>query len=159
MSKCLPGPLLWKQTTLPCSLPRERCYLAIDPPTDTGLRPLPVPPQPFTEPLFSVLLLLPRLFGLENSWKYRSQTTLPLIQSMHLSPEQTHLVYVISSPLSCGHNPASFPMLWAICIPNQSTEPRTLKRYEHFCQVTPVLTKRRVTDKSRSYSASITTLS
>ena len=111
MSKCLPGPLLWKQTTLPCSLPRERCYLAIDPPTDTGLRPLPVPPQPFTEPLFSVLLLLPRLFGLENSWKYRSQTTLPLIQSMHLGPEQTHLVYVISSPLSCGHNPASFPML------------------------------------------------
>ena len=102
-------------------------------------RPLPVPPQPFAEPLFSVLLLLPRLFGLENSWKYSSKTTLPLIQSMHLSPALTHLVYVISSPLSCGRNPVSLPVLvWAIRIPNLSTEPRTLKRHEHFCQVTPV---------------------
>ena len=30
-------------------------------------------------------------------------------------------------------------VLWAIRIPNLSTEPRTLKCHEHFCQVTPVL--------------------
>ena len=68
-------------------------------------------------------VLLPRLFGLENSWKYSSQTTLPLIQSMHLSPALTHLVYVISSPLSCGRNPVSFPVLcgqsaYQTCQPN-----------------------------------------
>ena len=83
----------------------------------------PSPPQPFAEPLFSMLLLLPRLFGLENSWKYSSQTMLPLIQSMALSPAQIHLVYIISSPLSCGQNPASFPVFcgqfaYQTCQPN-----------------------------------------
>ena len=111
MSKCLPEPLLWRQTTLPCGPLRERCYLAMAPPTHAGPRPPPVHPQLFADPLFSVLLLLPRLFGLENSWNYSSQTTLPLIQSMRLSPVLTHLVYVILSPLGCGRNPVSFPVL------------------------------------------------
>ena len=76
-SKCLLGPLLWRQMTLSCGPPRERCYLAMAPPTHTGPRPLPAPPQPFAEPLFCVLLLPSRLFGLENSWKFSSQTMLP----------------------------------------------------------------------------------
>ena len=62
---------------------KREVLLAMAPPTHTGPRPLPVSPKPFAEPLFSVLLLLPRLFGLENSWKYSSQTTLSLIQSMY----------------------------------------------------------------------------
>ena len=83
----------------------------------------PSPPTTFAEPLFSMLLLLPTLFGLENSWKYSSQTILPLIQSMALSPAQMHLVYIISSPLSCGQNPASFPVFcgqfaYQTCQPN-----------------------------------------
>jgi len=136
---------------LPCGPPRERCYLAMAPPTHTGPGPLPVPPQSFAEPLFSVLPLLPRLFGLENSWKYSSKTTLLLIQSMHLSPALTHLVYVISSPLSCGSNPVSFPVLArAIRIPNLSTEPRTLKCHEHFCQVTPVFEPKEESPTSQS---------
>ena len=51
------------------------------------------------------------------------QTMLPLIQSMALSPAQMHLVYIISSPLSCGQNPASFPVFcgqfaYQTCQPN-----------------------------------------
>ena len=90
---------------------KREVYLAMAPPTHTGPRPLPALPQPSAAPLFSVLLLPPRLFGAENSWKYSSQTMLPLIQSMHLNPALMHLVYVISSPLSCGRNPVSFPVL------------------------------------------------
>ena len=122
-SKCSAGPLSWRQTTLPSGPPSERCYLAMAPPTHTGPRPLPALPQPSAEPLFSVLLLPPRLFGPENSWKYSSQTMLPPIQSMHLNPALMHLVYVISSPLSCGRNPVSFPVLcgqsgYQTCQPN-----------------------------------------
>ena len=160
-SKCLPGPLLWKQTRLPCGPPRERCYLAMAPPTHTGPRPLPAPPQPFAESLFSVPLLPPRLFGLENSWKYSSQTMLPLIQSMYLNPPLMHLVYVISSPLSCGHNPVSFPVLYGLstyqtCQPNLER----LSVTNTSARSNPCLrTKRGVTDKSASYSVSVSTLS
>ena len=102
---------------------KREVYLAMAPPTHTGPRPLPALPQPSAAPLFSVLLLPPRLFGAENSWKYSSQTMLPLIQSMHLNPALMHLVYVISSPLSCGRNPVSFPVLcgqsgYQTCQPN-----------------------------------------
>ena len=58
-------------------------------------------------------------------------------------------LYVISSPLSCGRNLVSFPV-WAIHIPNLSTEPRTLKRYEHFCQVTPVFEPKEESPTSQS---------
>ncbi|CAH3165626.1 unnamed protein product, partial [Porites evermanni] len=100
-----------------------RCYLAMAPPTHTVPRPLPALPQPSAEPLFSVLLPPPRLFGPENSWKYSSPTMPPLIQSMHLNAALMHLVYVISSPLSCGRNQVSFPVLcgqsaYQTCQPN-----------------------------------------
>ena len=122
-SKCLPVPLSWRQTTLPSGPLRGRCYLAMAPPTHTSPRPLSALPQPSAELLFSVLLLPPRLFGPENSWKYSSQTMLPLIQRMHLNPALTHLVYIISSPLSCGRNLVSFPVLFGqsayhTCQPN-----------------------------------------
>ena len=96
---------------MPCGAPRERCYLAMALSRHTGPRPHPVPPQPFPEPLYSVPLLLPRLFGLENSWKYSSQTTLLLAQTTQLSPVLTHLVNVISSLPSCGRNRLLFPVL------------------------------------------------
>ena len=156
-SKCLPGPLLWKQTRLPCGPPRERCYLAKAPPTHTGPRPLPAPLQPLAEPLFSMLLLPPRLFGLENSWKYSSQTMLPLIQSMYLNPPLMHLVYVISSPLSCGHNPVLYGLsAYQTC--QQNLERLSVTNTS--ARSNPCLrTKRGATDKSASYSASVTTLS
>ena len=70
---------------------------------------------------------------------------------MHLSPVLTHLVYVISSPLSCGHNPVIISsVVRAIRIPNLSTEPRTLKRHEHFCQVTPVFEPKEESPTSQS---------
>ena len=142
-SKCLPGPLLWKQTRLPCGPPRERCYLAMAPPTHMGLRPLPAPPQPFAE--------------LENSWKYSSQTMLPLIQSMYLNPPLMHLVYVISSPLSCGHNPVLYGLsAYQTC--QQNLERLSVTNTS--ARSNPCLrTKRGATDKSASYSASVTTLS
>ena len=66
---------------------------------------------------------------------------LPLIQSMHLLIEPC-----TDAPSLRNLKPSQ---LWpqpgvvssvvrAIRIPNLSTEPRTLKRHEHFCQVTPV---------------------
>ena len=64
---------------------------------------------------------------------------LPLIQSMHLNPALMHLVYVISSPLSCGRNPVSFPVLcgqsaYKTCQPNLER----LSVTNTSCQVTPV---------------------
>ena len=44
-------------------------------------------------------------------WRYSNQTTLFLIESMHLSPILTHLVYVIPRHPNCGRSPLSFPVL------------------------------------------------
>ena len=64
----------------------------------------PAPSQLFVELLFSMLLLLPRLFGPKNSWKYSCQTMLLLIPSMHLSLVLMHRVHINSSHPSCGHS-------------------------------------------------------
>lgn len=46
---------------------KREVLLSDDSPTHTCPRPHPVPSQLFKEPLYSVLLLLPRLFSLESS--------------------------------------------------------------------------------------------
>ena len=61
--------------------------------------------------LFSMLLLLPRLFGPENSWKYSFQTMLLLIPSMHLILVLMHQVHINSSHPSCGRSLVSFQVL------------------------------------------------
>ena len=95
--------------------------------------------------------------SLENSWKYSSQTMLPLIQSMYLNPPLMHLVYVISSPLSCGHNPVLYGLsAYQTC--QQNLERLSVTNTS--ARSNPCLrTKRGATDKSASYSASVTTLS
>ena len=105
------------------------------PPTPTDPRPHQVPFQLSAERLHFVPLLLPRLFGLANSWRYTYQTTPLLIPSMHLSPVLTHLAYEISDHPSCGCSPVSFPVLcgqyaYPTCL-------SSLAWHEHFCQATP----------------------
>ena len=111
MLKCLPVPPLWRQTTLLCDLLRERYTLAMVQSTPMGPSPHPVPSQPFVGLLYFVLLLLLKLFGPENSWKYGYQTTLPRIQSMHSSLALMHPVHTISSHPNCGHSLVSFQVL------------------------------------------------
>ena len=62
------------------------------------------------------------------------------IQNMHLSPVPTHLHSLRNLKPSQLWSPRSVvsSVVRAIRIPNLSTEPRTLKRHEHICQVTPV---------------------
>ena len=71
----------------------------------------PAPSQLFVELLFYMLLLLPRLFGPENSWKYSCQTMLLLIPSTHLSLILMHQVHINSSHPSCGRSLVSFQVL------------------------------------------------
>lgn len=109
-----------------------------------GSKSPPSPSQLFVGLLFSVLLLLPRLFGLENSWKYSCQTMLLLLLKEF---ESTYALETrTDAPSSHKLKPSQLwpqpsvvsSVAWAIRRPNLSTEPRTLKRHEHFCQVTPV---------------------
>ena len=139
MSKCLPGPLLRRQTTLPCGPPRERCYLAMALSTHTGPRPHPVPSQPFAEPLYSVLLTLPKTVWPweflevqlpddappDSEYALEPRTDAPTLRN--LKPSQ---LWPQSSVVSS--------VVRGIRIPNLSTEHLTLKHHEHFCQVTPV---------------------
>ena len=111
MLKYLPVPPLWRQTMLLCALLRERYTLAMAQSTRMGPGPQPVPSQPFVGLLYFVLLLLPKLFGPENSWKYGYQTTLPQTQSMHSSLVPMHPVHIISSHPNCGHSLVSFQAL------------------------------------------------
>ena len=73
--------------------------------------PHPVPSQPFIGLLYFVPLLLLKLFGLENSWKYSYQTTLPRIQCMHSSLVLMHPVHTISGHPNCGHSLVLFQVL------------------------------------------------
>ena len=103
MLKYLPGPPLWRQTTLLCNL---LYTLAMAQSTRMGIGPHLVPSQLFVGPLYFVLLLLPKLFGPENFWNYSYQMTLPLIQSVHSS-----LVHTILSHASCDHSLMLFQVL------------------------------------------------
>ena len=111
MLKYLPVPSLWRQTTLLCTLLREWYTLAIVQSTHMGPGPHPVPSQPFVGLLYFVLLLLLKLFGPENSWKYSYQMTHPRIQSMHSSLSLMHPVHTISSHPNCGYSLVSFQVL------------------------------------------------
>lgn len=111
MLKYSPGPPLWRQMMLLCVPLRERCSLAMGLTTRMGPSLHPAPFQLFVELLFSVLLLLPRLFGPENSWKYSCQTMLLLIQSMYLSLVLMHQVHINSSHPSCGRSLVLFQVL------------------------------------------------
>ena len=120
-SKCLPGPLLWKQTRLPCGPPRERCYLAMAPPTHMGLRPLPAPPQPFAEPGEFLEVQLPDDAPPDSEYVLKPPTDAPSLRNL--------------KPSQLWPQPS---VVRGIRIPNLSTEPRTLKRHKHFCQVKPL---------------------
>ena len=127
------------QTTLPCGPPRERCYLAMALSTHTGPRPHPVPSQPFAEPLYSVLLILPKTVWPweflevqlpddappDSEYALEPRTDAPTLRN--LKPSQ---LWPQSSVVSS--------VVRGIRIPNLSTEHLTLKHHEHFCQVTPV---------------------
>ena len=119
---------------------REReCYLAMALSTHTGPRPHPVPSQPFAEPLYSVLLILPKTVWPweflevqlpddappDSEYALEPRTDAPTLRN--LKPSQ---LWPQSSVVSS--------VVRGIRIPNLSTEHLTLKHHEHFCQVTPV---------------------
>ena len=134
MSKCLPGPLLWRQTALPCSPPRGRCYLAMALSTHTGPRPQPVPSQPFAEPPTPFKTVWPWEFlevqlpddaPPDSEYALEPRTDAPTLRN--LKPSQ---LWPKSSVVSS--------VVRGISIPNLSTEHLTLKHHDYFCQVTPV---------------------
>ena len=119
---------------------REReCYLAMALSTHTGPRPHPVPSQPFAEPLYSVLLILPKTVWPweflevqlpddappDSEYALEPRTDAPTLRN--LKPSQLWSQSSVVSSVVRG-----------IRIPNLSTEHLTLKHHEHFCQVTPV---------------------
>ena len=102
---------------------KERCSLGIALSIHMGPSPHPVHSQPFVELLYSVLLLPPKLFGPEDSWKNAYQTTLPRIQSMHSSLALMHPARASSSHPSCRLSLVSFqvllgPYVYLICQPS-----------------------------------------
>ena len=78
----------------------------------------PAPSQLFVELLFYMLLLLPRLFGPENSWKYSCQTMLLLIRSMHLSLVLMHQVHINSSRSLVSFQVLRGPYAYQTCQPS-----------------------------------------
>ena len=64
----VPGETLFMEANdVAVRLAKREVLLSNGSPTHTCPRPHPVPSQLFTEPLYSALLLLPRLFSLESS--------------------------------------------------------------------------------------------
>ena len=94
----------------------------------------PIPSQPFAEPL-----LLPRLFGLGDVLEVQLPDDAPPDSDYALEPrtDAPSLRNLEPSQLWPQPNVVS-SVVRAIHITNLSSEPRTLKRHEHFCQVTPV---------------------
>ena len=91
---------------------REReCYLAMALSTHTGPRPHPVPSQPFAEPLYSVLLILPKTVWPWEFLEVQLPDDAPPDSEYALEPRTDAPTLRNLKPSQLGHNPVSFPVL------------------------------------------------